>query len=162
MVLATYVASSVCKILKGIGSNMKHLTAFFLAALCSGMASAQTFGMHLGSQHNPDPGGRANNLNPGLYVRFDNGASLGFYKNSVNRDSTYFGYTSDEWYRMRIGVGMINGYLPDGGPTAGWMPIVFPSVRLFTYEKINFLLVYLPKIGADGQEIMHFTAETRF
>jgi hypothetical protein len=139
---------------------MKYLIALLL--FCSTAAWSQTFGLHVGSQHSPDPGGHANNLNPGAFVRFDDGVTLGFYRNSIYRESVYAAVTTREWNRLRLTYGVINGYISDSGPTAGWMPFVLPSVRVYSYEEYNVLLAYLPPLGHDGQSIYHLIVERRF
>ena len=74
-------------------------------------AHAQTVGLHLFSAHE-QPG--MNNTNPGVYVRLDNGLTLGTYFNSVRKQSAYAGWTFEtpEWNRLTaaITIGAVTGY----------------------------------------------------
>lgn len=83
-------------------------------AFSADYSRAQVVGLHLGSQHTNDPHGLANNLNPGLYVRFDNGVTAGFYKNSIHKDTFYAGWTAPEFYRVSFTFGAASGYRNDG------------------------------------------------
>lgn len=69
---------------------MKKAFVFCFALLTSMLSMATTVGMHLASVHE-----RAgfNNTNLGGYVRFENGATVGAYRNSINQDTVYAGYT---------------------------------------------------------------------
>jgi hypothetical protein len=89
---------------------------FFLLLLFPMLASAQTVGLHLVSGHEH---GGLNNINPGVYVRFDNGVTFGAYRNSYKRVSTYLGYTAEVFAdRVSLGVtvGAITGYQRISGP----------------------------------------------
>lgn len=116
-----------------------------------------TVGLHIGSDHTPDPGGRANNFNPGAFVRFGNGFGIGFLKNSINRDSVHVDYTTDEYYRLRGTIGYMNGYDPIIGDR--WPMFYMITVRVITIETIDVLLGYT----TDGNnELKHLMLSRRF
>lgn len=138
-------------------------------------AMSQVIGLHIGSQHTNDPHGLANNLNPGLYVRFDNGVTAGFYKNSIHKDTFYAGWTAPEFYRVSFTFGGASGYRNDG-QAFNLIPIIVPSIRIFTYDgdtksfdgdpnkvgTVSFRMTVIPRIYAEGQDIFHFMVERRF
>ena len=84
---------------------------FILLLLFPVLASAQTVGLHLISGHTS---GGLNNINPGVYVRFDNGLTAGAYRNSYSRNSVYLGYTEEtsatDRLSLAVTVGVITGY----------------------------------------------------
>jgi hypothetical protein len=132
-------------------------------------------GLHIGSQHTNDPKGLANNLNPGLYGRLDNGFTAGFYKNSLHKDTAYAGWTTTEFWRFSLTLGLASGYRNDG-QAFNMIPIIVPSARLVTFDPstmslagdpakegtYSLRLTVIPRIYAEGQDIFHFMAERRF
>lgn len=108
-------------------------------------ASAQTIGLHLGSQHYPSQ--NYNNFNPGMYVRFNNDYTIGGYYNSERKMSFYIGKTYD-WKNFSVTVGGITGY----NKTA--YPMIIPSVKLG-----NFRIALLPKVESGGSAVIHFMYE---
>ncbi len=136
---------------------MKYVAILLLGLSSSIFAEELTFGFHLGSQHTPDHGGRANNLNPGAYLVLPNGITAGFYKNSLHKDTFYAGYTTAEWMRLRLTVGAASGYQKDG-----LIPIIVPTVRLFTAYDWNLKLAYIPKIDSKSSEIWHLMIDKSF
>lgn len=90
--------------------GFRHLIQVLL--LCfSFCAQAQTFGIHTFSLHER-PG--MNNTNPGVYVRFDNGLTVGTYFNSHRKQSTYAGWSFEtgKWHGLTAAVtaGAVTGY----------------------------------------------------
>lgn len=144
-------------------------------AFSADYSRAQVVGLHLGSQHTNDPHGLANNLNPGLYVRFNNGVTAGFYKNSIHKDTFYAGWTAPEFYRVSFTFGGASGYRNDG-QAFNLIPIIVPSIRIFTYDgdtksfdgdqnkvgTVSFRMTVIPRIYSEGQDIFHFMVERRF
>jgi hypothetical protein len=86
---------------------MKALLLLFFVLTANG----QTIGLHLGTAHTH---GGLNGVNPGVYARFDNGATIGAYRNSIGRNSAYAAYTMETPIRPSISaalaVGIVTGY----------------------------------------------------
>ena len=96
---------------------------FILLLLFPVLASAQTVGVHTVSVHEHHG---LNNTNPGLYIRYDNGLTGGFYRNSYRRESAYLGHTMEARngsVSAAVTVGAVTGY-----PAAKVMALVVPSV----------------------------------
>lgn len=117
----------------------------------AGLAAAQTVGLHLGSVHVPKRD--YNNANPGAYVRFDNGFTLGGYYNSERRPSFYAGYTHS-FDPVDVTVGAITGY-----ERAAVTPLVVPSVRLFEIDRLAVRLAFVPKTEKNGSHVLHAMIE---
>lgn len=66
-------------------------------------------GLHLGSVHVPHRIDQRN-VNPGAYVRFGNGLTLGAYRNTLGRESVYAGYTFNVIGRIDLTLGAVTGY----------------------------------------------------
>lgn len=149
-------------------------------------------GLHVVSYHFEDGKQAAdslgwNNYNYGLYARWDNGVTAGFYKNSLFRWSVYAGYTLESapfasllGAKLGLTVGMVSGYdrvVDSAHPGARleyrcesacvWtpvkstiLPMVVPSVALPIGERLSVraALVYQPQQPVAA----HFTVETRF
>ena len=93
--------------------------------ICS---TALAIGMHLGSWHskyNSD----FNTTNPGMYLQY-NSFVAGSYKNSVSKQSNYFGYIWDitESCRYEVQIGAVSGY------TTKVLPYVAASVKFDLQE----------------------------
>jgi hypothetical protein len=118
---------------------MKYRLA--LALLLSASAHAQTVGIHTVSVHENEG---YNNVNPGLYLRLDNGVTLGTLRNSESRQSVYVGYTAETpaWHALRaaVTVGGITGYR-----AAPVMPLVVPSVAYEFAPTFRVRLGYIPR-----------------
>lgn len=153
---------------------MKTLHALAaITVLVPFMAAAQVFGLHLGSIHDPDPGNKANNTNPGLYVRLDNGFTVGAYKNSLHQDTGYVGWTTPEFWRVSVTLGVASGYRSDG-----LIPLAVPTLRLLTFyagadglsltddpEKegaTSVRFAWIPRIEEKGTNVYHLMVERRF
>lgn len=117
----------------------------------AGLAAGQSVGLHLGSVHLPKRD--YNNANPGAYVRFGNGLTLGGYYNSERRPSFYAGYTHS-FGPVDVTVGAITGY-----ERAAVMPMVVPSVRLFEIGRVGVRLAFVPKIEKNGAHVLHAMVE---
>lgn len=157
--------------------------AVLLFALFAGAASAQTFGLHLVSLHD-EPG--LNNKNPGAYVRFDNGVTLGTFKNSIGRVSFYAGYTIERG-PFALTVGAISGYAikrveapcnearanirnegsrcyeETGGSHGAVMALVAPSVRGPEILGMTPRLTFIPKFDKNASaNVLHLSVERKF
>ena len=51
-----------------------------------------------------------NNENLGLHYVADNGLTVGFYRNSMDRDSQYLGYSFPLYKQIGMSVGAVTGY----------------------------------------------------
>lgn len=110
-----------------------------LAAACP-FANAQDFemprvGVHVASKHLPErrPNGKAyNNDNPGLYLRWDNGITVGTYENSYGRRSNYLAWS---WTSEKCGpaltMGLVTGYLKNKPA-----PMLAPSICFADHIRI--------------------------
>jgi hypothetical protein len=86
---------------------MKALLLLFFVLTANG----QTVGLHLVTAHSHSG---LNGVNPGIYARFDNGVTVGSYRNSFNRNSVYAAYTVETHVSPSISValalGAVTGY----------------------------------------------------
>jgi hypothetical protein len=121
-------------------------------------ASAQTVGLHLVSAHQH---GGLNGINPGIYARFDNGLTVGTYRNSYGRQSVYAADTFEtdqvHGFSAALTVGAITGY-----PAAKVMPMLAPSVAYhFGADAVRLALV--PKPPSHGSSAaLHLMIEHVF
>ncbi len=133
------------------------MKALFLALwFLAGAACAQSVGVHTVSVHEK-PG--FNNTNPGLYVRHDNGLTLGFYNNSYSRQSVYVGYTIETapWHNFSAAmtVGGVTGY-----PAAKVMVLAVPSIAYhFGDSAVRLGIVPRPP-RAGAAAALHLMFET--
>lgn len=116
---------------------------------------AETIGAHVGSWHS-EPG--FNNVNPGAYYRDDSGATIGAYRNSIRRVSTYAGWTWSkpitQGVQASVTAGVITGY--DGGV----MPMAIPSLRVEVGEHLAVRTIVIPKIDPkQGTHVVHLAVE---
>jgi hypothetical protein len=88
-------------------------------ALCALGARAQSVGLHLVSIHVPAHKDQ-HNFNPGVYARFDNGATLGTYHNTLGKQTFYAGYTLERG-PFSLTLGAANGYQRHETVTLGEM-----------------------------------------
>lgn len=123
------------------------IRSFAILFVAAAPAFAQTVGVHLGSQHYPSRD--FNNVNPGGYVRWDNGLTIGAYRNSFEKTSVYVGYTA-EWGWLGLTGGVISGY-----PQPMFLA---PSVRL-PVGPAWARIVVLPRIEKQGSSVVHLALE---
>ena len=88
-------------------------------ALCAFGVRAQSVGLHLVSVHIPAREGQ-HNFNPGIYVRFDNGVTLGTYHNTLGKQTFYAGYTVEHG-PFALTLGAASGYQRQETVTLGTM-----------------------------------------
>ena len=115
---------------------------------------AETIGAHMGSWHS-EPG--FNNVNPGAYYRDDSGATVGAYRNSIRRISTYAGWTWSkpitQGVQASVTAGVITGY-------GGVMPMAIPSLRVEVGEHLAVRTIVIPKINPkQGTHVVHLAVE---
>lgn len=111
----------------------------------------EAYGLHIGSHH--APARDFNNWNPGAYVRWTNGATVGAYYNSERRMSAYAGYTH-QWGAFAVTLGAITGY-----ERRAVLPLLVPSVRLGSVGPASFRLAVMPKIEKRGATVLHLMME---
>lgn len=130
---------------------------FFFLLLFPVLASAQTVGLHAVSAHQH---GGMNNVNPGLYIRHDNGITAGFYRNSYRRESVYIGYTTEVRrgpVSAALTIGAVTGY-----PAAPIMALAVPSVA-YHFGNNAVRLGIVPKPPSHGTSAsVHLMAERHF
>jgi hypothetical protein len=168
---------------------MKYLLAL-LFGLCGAVHAdpiPAVVGLHLVSYHAKQGGSSSsddrgwNNRNPGVYARWGNGATIGTFKNSLYRQSTYLGWTvSDLSDTVSLTLGAISGYdkITSGmgdhqdvrcDSTNGCrlvnlksviLPLVVPSVRIGIMGGLSarLSLLAVPKHPAAA----HLSLEWRF
>ena len=157
--------------------------ALALAALA--VHADPVIGLHLGSHHFPGAAS-LHDINPGVYVRLDNGLTAGVYRNSFKRTSVYLGYTVEHG-PFALTVGAISGYQTrlvvsagihkDAASPTGWYHdeaheeghtrgaiglLVAPSVALPSVFGITPRLTVLPKFTAKGHTVAHLSIERAF
>lgn len=118
-----------------------------------------TVGLHLVSAHsNQSQAWRE--FNPGVYLRWSNGATVGTYLNSVNRQSFYLGWTGDWPVARRASLGLTLGAI--SGYSRPVQPLVVPSLRVGVTERasVRTAIVINPRPG--GANALHLSAEWRF
>jgi len=100
--------------------------AIAAVALCAiPPAMAQTVGIHAASKHLPAYEWQ-NNANPGAYVRFDSGATVGAFRNTLRRTTVYAGWT---WTDV-VGPVDVMAAAATGYRVAPLVPLVMASVEL--------------------------------
>lgn len=125
-------------------------------------------GIHLGSVHVDQnewlKANKPNNVNPGVYVEFDSGLTLGTYRNTNRDQSAYVAYTHHFGkvgpLLPSVAVGIVSGYRD------GLKPMIVPSIALEVHPHIRPRLSYAPKIDSGaartGAHIFHLSVEYRF
>jgi hypothetical protein len=158
-----------------------YLAVFAATAFASctpAPATAATYGLHVSTVHIP-ASDHLNNVNPGAYVRYDNGATAGFYRNSYKRLSVYAGWTWESG-PFALTVGGITGYkrvdVPctgdrleagftrcwDGSSSSAISPLIAPSVVLPDVLGVTPRVTVLPKIESKGSTVIHLAVERKF
>lgn len=145
--------------LKTITTTAALLLALASPALALELEKPSTFGAHLVSVHGGGRGEPArgwNNVNPGMYLRWHNGLTVGAFHNSEWRTSAYAGWTfSDSADRFSVTAGLVTGY-----QRAAVMPLLVPSVRIGLNNNTSARLSLLaPPKGAPA---IHLSVERRF
>lgn len=130
---------------------LRHLLLAACAALSAPGAMAYTIGLHLGSHHAPAK--TYNNTNPGLYIRHPDGWTAGFYRNSLNKDSVYVGYTW-KFGMLDVTTAGVTGYFDKV------QPLLVPSISLFTWRGITPRVAYIPRVEKKiGSHVLHLMVE---
>jgi hypothetical protein len=104
--------------------------------------AAATLGLHLGTAHSRSG---FNGVNPGLYVRADNGLTVGAFRNSYGDPSAYAAMTIETGY-----------------PGPALSPLVVPSTRIpLGRHAVRLSLIPKPPKHASSAGL-HVSLETEF
>lgn len=141
-----------------IGSILCLVAAFFVGSVRA-QALPTVIGVHTVSVHMERGEGRGwNNSNPGVYMRWDNGLTVGTYRNSLYKQSAYLGWTLvDKTDTLAVTLGVVSGYdkvVSRGGRRefrcdngCRWvqvkeviLPMVVPSVRIGITQSLSLRL----------------------
>lgn len=156
--------------------NLSPLFVAGLLSTCGAPAPAQaqyaptTIGMHMFSVHTHKVDVIAqkdwNNLNPGMYAKWDNGLVIGGYYNSIRRTSFYVGYAYPLTDNFDVVVGAITGYYGDV-PTGTYgtrkvLPLIVPSYHFRLTDDVVGRVHFIPKTGKYAAAAFHFSIEKRF
>lgn len=144
---------------------MKRCVAIALAACLSCSGYAATFGTHIGSAHYPGASYQ-NNFNPGIYVRSDDGITVGTYYNTLRRTSVYAGYTY-QYGPLGLMGGLVTGYQPkliDGvtyGQGKTLTPMLALSLSLPPLGGFKPMVMLVPPFRSSPA-VLHLAFEHRF
>lgn len=109
-----------------------------------------TVGAHTLTRHDPSNG--ANDINFGGFAVTDKGFLVGGYYNSHHRMAYYAGWTTPEWYRMKVSVVGVTGYF------APVTVIAIPSLKLWQEKDWSLWVSGSPvRLSEDGQSILHLS-----
>ncbi|HEY4065483.1 MAG TPA: hypothetical protein VGM74_01185 [Burkholderiaceae bacterium] len=144
-------------------------------------ALAQTIGIHLVTLHLPQRD-YLTGVNPGVYFKAANGATVGLYRNSLGTMSPYAGYTAD-FGAASVTGGVVYGYqrrekdckqvfvgttphparLCDSSPGAktAAAPLLTPSLRLPQVWGVSPRLTLAPAWLAGDSTALHLSVEWR-
>jgi hypothetical protein len=117
--------------------------------------AAATLGLHLGTAHSRSG---FNGVNPGLYVRTDNGLTFGAFRNSYGDPSAYAAMTLETRdRRFALTAGVVTGY-----PGPALSPLVVPSTRIpLGRHAVRLSLIPKPPKHASSAGA-HLSLETEF
>ena len=139
------------------------LVAVIVISSCA--AHAATLGLHAISAHFPS-GSYQNNFNPGLYLRTDDGITIGGYYNTLRRFSLYAGYTF-EYGPLGLLGGVVTGYQPKNinglsyGQGKALTPMLALSLRLPPLGGFKPMVMLVPPFRSSPA-VLHFAFEHRF
>ena len=144
---------------------MKRCIGFVFAACLSSVGHAAIFGVHMGSAHYPG-GSYQNNFNPGVYLRTEDGITVGAYYNTLRRASVYAGYTYQYGPFGLLG-GVVTGYQPKliNGLTYGQgkalTPMLALSLQLPAMGGFKPMVMLVPPFQSSPA-VLHLAFEHRF
>lgn len=114
-------------------------------------------GLHLGSKHAQ---GTWNDINPGVYVKLQNGMTFGTYYNSERKQSAYVGRTFSKNLTQNLEiaatVGIISGY------NKSVLPLVLPTVAYKFHQDFAARVGFVPKVNKQGSAGLHLMIEKQF
>lgn len=144
---------------------MKRFIGTAIVAFACCTAQAATFGIHAGSSHFPG-GSYQNNFNPGVYLRTDDGITVGTYYNTLRRVSFYAGYTF-EYGPVGVLGGLITGYQPklinglSYGQGKALTPMLAASLKLPPLGGFKPMLMLVPPFRSSPA-VLHIAFEHKF
>jgi hypothetical protein len=139
---------------------MKHsiVIATVILGLLSPAMAETVVGLHIGTKHF-DTDKQWNDVNPGVYAKFNNGFTAGVFKNSESKTAYYLGTTVSKSVSQQLEfsatMGVMRGY------SQGTMLFVLPSVA-YKFDDYALRLGYVPKINKQGASGLHLMFEQRF
>ena len=137
---------------------MKHIIlalAMLPSIACADLlGKVDTVGVHTLTRHDPSYG--ANDINFGAYAVTDKGFVVGGYYNSYRRMAYYAGWTTPEWYRMKMSFVGVTGY---------FTPVTIigiPSLKLWQEKDWSLWISGSPvKLSEYGQSVLHLSIAWR-
>ena len=145
-----------------------------LAMGSNALAEDVTVGVHMASYHTSSQywhDGQQydyNNINPGLYIRFPSGATIGAFKNSYNQGSVYGGWTFNlleySGFTLDLTVGVVSGYQGYSSGSNGVVkPMVLPSIATpELFDGVRGRLSVIPSTQSDVPTVLHLSVEMVF
>jgi len=136
-------------------------------------AEGITVGVHTISHHFPDDEGYNDN-NIGLYARLDNGLTFGGYRNSIQRNSFYLGYSHELPGPFSVTVGAVSGYqfkagngrkpgAHGEGHTRGALGLLLAgSVALPQVFGLTPRIIYFPGHLVKADDVLNLAIEQSF
>lgn len=130
---------------------MKLLLALLFPLIAhADIGKFDTVGIHTLTRHDPSYG--ANDINLGGYAVTDKGFVVGGYYNSYRRMAYYAGWTTPEWYRMKVSFVGVTGYFV---PVTA---IAIPSLKLWQEKDWSLWISGSPvRLSEDGQSVLHLS-----
>jgi hypothetical protein len=126
-------------------------------ALAQLVSPLVALGLHVASLHS-EPGFEGNN--PGVFVRWANGTTVGALRNSYGNTSFYGGWlwTDKVFGRYALFLGAASGY-GNTEERRSLVPILGPSARFEISESIALRLTYFPEPRQGGAQVLHLNLE---
>lgn len=141
-----------------------RLSSAVAALLIAGSAQALTGGMHLHSLHAP-ANDSDNNANRGLYIRTDQGLTMGMYRNTYRRLSPYVAQSFD-FGQADLVLGVIGGYQRkgDAGFSRGYLsPLAAVSYAMpVQVMGVTPRLTLVPGHLVKARTVLHLSVERQF
>lgn len=147
-----------------LGAQAMRLLLVGLAALAlMGESRAEgtnlhSVGVHIATAHLRGTGW--NSVNPGVYLRWDSGLTVGTLVNSEYRQSAYLGWTFDHVVAPRLRASLTAGVIT--GYRRGASPLLSPSLALAIDHHTWVRFAYLPQAHQTGSAGVHLSIERRF
>ena len=136
------------------------LIALAWPAAGAAVEAPQSIGLHTVSQHSA---AGYNGVNPGVYLHWANGLTLGAFRNSYEHDSAYAGWLWHIDHEHRFGVlfGAVTGY----GSTTERMalaPLVAPSFRWGLGDGMSARVSWFADPRHGAVQVLHLSIEWSF
>jgi hypothetical protein len=112
-----------------------------------------TLGLHFATLHIPDR--EMNDFNPGVHAEAENGVSVGFYRNSIRKESLYIAETFS-LDSIDLTVGGVTGY------SKPVVPLLVPSVKFGLGDGWAGRVTMIAPIPKLTPLAFHFSVEYNF